>query len=216
MPGLGVILLVGFVDDTRSLGPRVKLLGQALAVLILCLGGIRIHSIEVLNLNLDLGFPAVRFGFLGFPVDLALPSLLVTMFWFLGCMNIWNLIDGMDGIDAFGCGLVALMHPVQAQVAGLALRVGPPSLAHPNHCRPRLGVVQAPLAIAPALAQIVKMGHRDGRQPCVFRLAVPLVLALPECAALPAPSRSHAPRPGPAARCLPGCSAAGNAAADTR
>ncbi len=100
-----VILLVGFVDDTRSLGPRVKLLGQALAVLILCLGGIRIHSIEVLNLNLDLGFPAVRFGFLGFPVDLALPSLLVTMFWFLGCMNIWNLIDGMDGL-ASGVGLL--------------------------------------------------------------------------------------------------------------
>ncbi len=100
-----VILLVGFIDDTRSIGPRVKLLGQALAVLILCLGGIRIHSIEVLNLSLDLGFPAVRFGFLGFPVDLALPSLLVTLFWFLGCMNIWNLIDGMDGL-ASGVGLL--------------------------------------------------------------------------------------------------------------
>jgi UDP-GlcNAc:undecaprenyl-phosphate GlcNAc-1-phosphate transferase len=100
-----VILLVGFVDDTRSLGPRVKLLGQALAVLILCLGGIRIHSIEFLNLNIDLGFPAVRFGFLGIPVELALPSLLLTMFWFLGCMNIWNLIDGMDGL-ASGVGLL--------------------------------------------------------------------------------------------------------------
>ena len=62
-----MILLVGFVDDTRSLGPRVKLLGQALAVLILYLGGIRIHSIEVLNLNLDLGFPAIRFGLAGLP-----------------------------------------------------------------------------------------------------------------------------------------------------
>src|SRR5262249_25443188 len=30
-----VILVVGFVDDTRSLGPRVKLLGQTLAVLTL-------------------------------------------------------------------------------------------------------------------------------------------------------------------------------------
>jgi len=33
-----IILLVGFIDDTRSLSPRVKLLGQALAVLTLYLG----------------------------------------------------------------------------------------------------------------------------------------------------------------------------------
>src|SRR5271167_2541594 len=33
-----VILAVGFIDDTRSLGPRLKLLGQALAVFILYLG----------------------------------------------------------------------------------------------------------------------------------------------------------------------------------
>ena len=51
----------GFVDDTRSLGPRTKLLGQALAVLALYLGGIRIQSIEVLSLNLDLGFPSSPF-----------------------------------------------------------------------------------------------------------------------------------------------------------
>jgi UDP-GlcNAc:undecaprenyl-phosphate GlcNAc-1-phosphate transferase len=100
-----VILIVGFIDDTRSLGPRMKLLGQALAVLALYLGGIRIHSIEVLSLNLDLGFPSARFSLMGFPVLLALPSLLVTLLWFLGCMNIWNLIDGMDGL-ASGVGLL--------------------------------------------------------------------------------------------------------------
>ena len=100
-----VILIVGFIDDTRSLGPRMKLLGQALAVLTLYLGGIRIHSIEILSLKIDLGFPALHFSLWGFPVDLALPSLLVTMFWFLGCMNIWNLIDGMDGLAA-GVGLL--------------------------------------------------------------------------------------------------------------
>src|SRR5438874_5004303 len=54
-----VILIVGFVDDTRSLGPRTKLCGQALAVLTLYLGGIRIQSIEVLSLNLNLELPAV-------------------------------------------------------------------------------------------------------------------------------------------------------------
>jgi UDP-GlcNAc:undecaprenyl-phosphate GlcNAc-1-phosphate transferase len=100
-----VILIVGFIDDTRSVGPRVKLLGQALAVLSLYLGGIRIQTIDVLGLSLDLGFPTARFSMLGFPIQLALPSLLVTLFWFLGCMNVWNLIDGMDGL-ASGVGLL--------------------------------------------------------------------------------------------------------------
>ncbi len=100
-----IILMVGFVDDTRSLGPRAKLLGQALAVLALYLGGIRIRSIDMLGLNLDLGFPSAQFSVLGFPIVLALPSLLVTLFWFLGCMNVWNLIDGMDGL-ASGVGLL--------------------------------------------------------------------------------------------------------------
>jgi UDP-GlcNAc:undecaprenyl-phosphate GlcNAc-1-phosphate transferase len=100
-----VILCVGFIDDIRSLGPRVKLLGQALAVLTLYLGGIRIEMVDVLGLNLDLGFPNARFSLLGLPIVLALPSLIVTLLWFLGCMNVWNLIDGMDGL-ASGVGLL--------------------------------------------------------------------------------------------------------------
>ncbi len=74
-------------------------------MLTLYLGGIRIQTIDVLSLNFDLGYPSIQFSLLGFPVDLALPSLLVTMLWFLGCMNVWNLIDGMDGL-ASGVGLL--------------------------------------------------------------------------------------------------------------
>jgi UDP-GlcNAc:undecaprenyl-phosphate GlcNAc-1-phosphate transferase len=100
-----VILGVGFVDDTRSLGPRVKLLGQAAAVLALYVGGVRIRSIEFLHLNFDLTEPALHLARLGIPLTISLPSLLVTLVWFLGCMNIWNLIDGMDGL-ASGVGLL--------------------------------------------------------------------------------------------------------------
>jgi UDP-GlcNAc:undecaprenyl-phosphate/decaprenyl-phosphate GlcNAc-1-phosphate transferase len=112
MPGHGcllvaalVILGVGFVDDTRSLGPRIKLLGQAAAVLALYVGGVRIRSIEFLHLNFDLNEPAIHLARLGIPFDVSVPSLLVTMVWFLGCMNVWNLIDGMDGL-ASGVGLL--------------------------------------------------------------------------------------------------------------
>ncbi len=100
-----VILVVGFVDDTRSIGPRVKLLGQAAAVLTLYAGGVRIRSIELLSLNFDLSHPSLALSRLGLPFDLSIPSLLVTMVWFLGCMNVWNLIDGMDGL-ASGVGLL--------------------------------------------------------------------------------------------------------------
>ncbi len=65
-----IILAVGFVDDTRSLSPRVKLLGQALAVLTLYLGGIRIQAIDVLGLSLDLGFPSVRWIMMGHPFEI--------------------------------------------------------------------------------------------------------------------------------------------------
>jgi UDP-GlcNAc:undecaprenyl-phosphate/decaprenyl-phosphate GlcNAc-1-phosphate transferase len=122
-----IILVVGFVDDTRSLGPRVKLLGQAFAVLILYMGEIRIQTIDVLGVNLDLSSPGVEFGLLGLSWNLALPSLAVTMLWFLGCMNVWNLIDGMDGL-ASGVGLLVsgtltlvAIHNENTEVAILAV-----------------------------------------------------------------------------------------------
>ncbi len=99
------ILVVGFVDDTRSIGPRIKLIGQAASVMALYVGGIRIRSIEFLSFNFDLDYPSIPLSSLGIPFDLSVLSLIVTLVWFLGCMNIWNLIDGMDGL-ASGVGLL--------------------------------------------------------------------------------------------------------------
>ncbi len=100
-----IVLLIGFVDDTRALGPRIKLLGQTLAVLVLYAGGIRIQGFEILGAAIELSWPGVTFDLMGHNLHVALPSLFVTLFWFLGCMNVWNLIDGMDGL-ASGVGLL--------------------------------------------------------------------------------------------------------------
>ena len=104
----------------------MKLLGQALAVLTLYAGGIRIQTIDVLGLNLDLGFPSAQLNLPGCAIELA-PSLPVTLFWFLGCMNVWNLIDGMDGL-ASGVGLLVsgtltlvAIHNEQFEVAVLSV-----------------------------------------------------------------------------------------------
>jgi UDP-GlcNAc:undecaprenyl-phosphate/decaprenyl-phosphate GlcNAc-1-phosphate transferase len=101
-----IVLAVGVVDDTREMGPRVKLLGQASAVLVLYFGGIRIDSVTIMHLTIPLDQPSFTLPMLwGQGVSIALPGLLVTMLWFLACMNIWNLIDGMDGL-ASGVGLL--------------------------------------------------------------------------------------------------------------
>ena len=100
-----IVLLLGFVDDTRALGPRIKLLGQSLAVVVLYIGGIRIPGFDVLGLTIELGHPSITLVFWAILSPWRIPSLMVTFFWFLGCMNIWNLIDGMDGL-ASGVGLL--------------------------------------------------------------------------------------------------------------
>lgn len=99
-----IVLLFGAYDDARGIGPKTKLLGQALAVLVLTTGGIRIEGVSLLGWSIPLSYP-VHLPLLGRELALDLPSLVMTMLWFLGCMNIWNLIDGMDGL-ATGVGLL--------------------------------------------------------------------------------------------------------------
>ncbi len=53
-----IVLAVGVVDDTREMGPRLKLLGQASAVLVLYLGGIRIDSVTLMHLTIPLDQPS--------------------------------------------------------------------------------------------------------------------------------------------------------------
>ena len=100
-----IILVLGLLDDTRGVRPRLKLLGQTAAVVALILGDIQIERIAVLGVTIDLSHPGIILPIPGHPVAVGLPGVIVTLFWFLGCMNIWNLIDGMDGL-ASGVGLL--------------------------------------------------------------------------------------------------------------
>src|SRR5208337_2758520 len=88
------------------------------------------------------------------------------------------LIDGIDVVDAFGTRSIALMHGIDAQIAGSALRIRSPALADANRRGPGFGVVQATFPVALLVAQVVQVSHRDGGQPLVLRLPVVLVLAL--------------------------------------
>ncbi len=118
-----IILAVGVVDDTHEMRPRLKLIGQASAVLVLYFGGIRIDSITLMNLTIPLDSPSLSLSFWGHEFPIALPGLMVSMLWFLACMNIWNLIDGMDGL-ASGVGLM-----VSGTLALVAIWLENPSVA---------------------------------------------------------------------------------------
>lgn len=81
---------VGFADDIKALGARVKLVGQVGTALILYSLGL---SIDVLSNPFGQG--GIALGWWGLPL---------TLMWLVAIPNVVNLIDGMDGL-AGGFGL---------------------------------------------------------------------------------------------------------------
>jgi UDP-GlcNAc:undecaprenyl-phosphate GlcNAc-1-phosphate transferase len=85
-----LIFSVGFVDDLKPLGARVKLVGQIGTALILYSLGVSIDM-----LSNPFGEGSVALGWWSLPL---------TLLWLVSIPNIVNLIDGMDGL-AGGFGL---------------------------------------------------------------------------------------------------------------
>jgi len=91
--GAGAFLL-GFIDDFKPLGAKVKLLAQIILAMLAHECGLSIEKV------------AVPFG--GGQVALGLLSLPLTILWFVAMMNLINLIDGLDGL-AGGIGLMLMV-----------------------------------------------------------------------------------------------------------
>jgi len=78
-----VVLLFGIWDDRANLPPRIKFLGQSVAVaLVVLVGGVSIHSITLT-------------GRIELPALVALP---LTFVFLIGVTNALNLADGLDGL----------------------------------------------------------------------------------------------------------------------
>ncbi|MFI5304790.1 MAG: MraY family glycosyltransferase [Nitrospiria bacterium] len=73
-----IVLLLGLIDDFGVLSPKVKLAGQAIAVFVLIKSDIYI-----------------KLSFIPHWVQI-----LITVFWLVGLINGFNLIDIMDGLSA--------------------------------------------------------------------------------------------------------------------
>lgn len=91
--GALLLLVVGVYDDLKGLAARRKFFFQLLAAIIAYAVGFQINAITV---------PWVG------SVDFAIFALPVTLFWFVGCINAVNLLDGMDGLAAGACMFVFL------------------------------------------------------------------------------------------------------------
>jgi UDP-GlcNAc:undecaprenyl-phosphate GlcNAc-1-phosphate transferase len=104
---------VGFVDDLKPLGAKVKLVGQIGTALILYALGVSIDT-----LSNPFGEGSISLGWWGLPI---------TLMWLVSIPNIINLIDGMDGL-AGGFGLFLCLtlafigyHGMQPDVLVVAL-----------------------------------------------------------------------------------------------
>ncbi|MCG5512759.1 MraY family glycosyltransferase [Ectothiorhodospira shaposhnikovii] len=95
LSALLLLLVVGAVDDARPVSVRLRLVAQILAVGMMAWSGVLILDIGLFALN-DV------FGVWGWAV-----AALVTLFAVVGCINAFNMIDGMDGLAA-GLGVVSL------------------------------------------------------------------------------------------------------------
>ena len=81
--GSFIILLTGIIDDVNPLSAKHKLIGQILSALVIVFyGEILLSNITFFGINLE-------FGILAYPI---------TLLFIIACINIINLIDGLDGL----------------------------------------------------------------------------------------------------------------------
>jgi UDP-N-acetylmuramyl pentapeptide phosphotransferase/UDP-N-acetylglucosamine-1-phosphate transferase len=84
---VGLLTLIGYLDDRYDIHALVKLSGHIAVAVLSWLLGVRLDAM------------------FGFPLSDTL-SLILTIVWFVGFINAFNLIDGMDGLAA-GLAIVA-------------------------------------------------------------------------------------------------------------
>lgn len=88
--GAFIIIIVGVIDDISPIGAKTKLLGQIIAAaIVIFYGGIVLDKITIGSMHLD-------FGLLAYPI---------TIFFVVACINIINLIDGLDGLSTGTCSI---------------------------------------------------------------------------------------------------------------
>ncbi len=82
--GASVVFLTGLIDDLRGVAPRVKIVAQTAAALLVISAGLELDSIAI-----SPGGAALHLGWIGTAIAIV---------WIVGMTNAFNLIDGADGL----------------------------------------------------------------------------------------------------------------------
>lgn len=89
-----IIFITGFYDDIHDLSPKLKMLGQVIAALVVIIYG-------------DIVLKGFDIPFLPDSVSYVL-AIMITILWIVGISNAINLIDGLDGLCA-GISIIVLV-----------------------------------------------------------------------------------------------------------
>ena len=81
-----IVFFTGVIDDVKNISPKLKLLGQVIAALVLVYAG---FAVRFVTNPFDGSILAL--GFLAIPI---------TVVWLVGISNAVNLIDGLDGLSS--------------------------------------------------------------------------------------------------------------------
>jgi len=92
--GAALLVVVGLLDDILDLGPKLRIVAQIAAALLLTVGG----GVTLTSLGDLFGFGTIELGLFAVPF---------TVFAIVGICNAFNMIDGIDGL-AGGLTLIAL------------------------------------------------------------------------------------------------------------
>jgi UDP-GlcNAc:undecaprenyl-phosphate/decaprenyl-phosphate GlcNAc-1-phosphate transferase len=102
---VGIIFFFGLWDDAKGLGAPVKLVGQMLASILLIASDVSVHFLEGLSIPFLSGniLIVLDWG--------------ITILWFIGITNAFNLIDSMDGLAIGIAGIAFAFFMIMALVA---------------------------------------------------------------------------------------------------
>lgn len=98
----GLVCIIGCVDDLWDLAPRFKLLLQVGASLIVVATGYWVDRLVVF----------------GYPIELGMLGIPLTVCWLVGSINALNLLDGMDGLASVVGLTTAMMMAMIATISG--------------------------------------------------------------------------------------------------
>ena len=91
--GATIILVSGIIDDIKGLSPKLKLLFQLIAGVMLIIGDVKV---DFVTNPFSQDYVLLYLKWLSIPI---------TLFWIVGITNTVNLIDGLDGL---ACGVAMI------------------------------------------------------------------------------------------------------------